>query len=90
MLVRAARPVVMRCRVVLNRGFFADPGNGVAKAADLAADRLKVACCIMRDRHRAGCDRNGHILDPPLAANGGVDLGGAGGAIHSFNAKSGL
>ena len=45
---------------------------------------------VMLDRHGAGGDRDGNILDALQAAHGCVDFRGAGSAIHAFDAIAAL
>ena len=44
----------------------------------------------MLHQHRARCDRNGDIGNVRHSPHGGINLGGATGAIHAFNTVAGL
>ena len=86
--VIAARTVYMFCS-----GLFRNRGgwhHRIAETGNLAADRLQIAGRIVLHAHGTGGDGNGNLRNPRHAAHGGIDLAGAGGAIHAAHPKPAL
>ncbi len=98
-VVTATRPVVVvmvMLRMIVRmfalcRGFFrGDRLRAISETANLGGNLVEIARSIMADGHRASRNRNGDILDPAHAPHGSFNLGRAGRAIHTVDAKANL